>query len=84
MLDLWKDRHTKTNCLKGKKAKKVNFVYQSEPEESESEDDSSSDKEQSSEEEEESDEEPRNSYSVKKSGTNWSSHEEEEIPYFQI
>ena len=60
-----KTGHMKTNCTKGKKAKKVNFINQSEPEESESEDDSSSE-EQSSEEEETSDEEPRNSYSVKK------------------
>ena len=44
-----KTGHTKTNCSKGKKAKKVNFINQSEPEESESEDDSSSE-EQSSEE----------------------------------
>src|SRR5271154_3594585 len=54
--------HTKTNCSKGRKAKKVNFVNQSEPEESEPEDASSSE-EQSSEEEESSDKEPQNSYS---------------------
>src|SRR5271154_2100599 len=59
-----KTGHTKTNCSKGKKAKKVNFINQCEPEESESEDSSS--EEQSSEEKETSDEEPRNSYSVKK------------------
>src|SRR5277367_6045791 len=51
-----KTGHTKTNCSKGKKAKKVNFINQSELEESESEDASSSE-EQSSEEEESSDEE---------------------------
>src|SRR5271154_7141292 len=58
-LNYGKTGHIKTNCSKGKKAKKVNFVNQSEPEESESEDASSSE-EQSSEEEESSDkEQPR-------------------------
>ena len=75
--------HTKTNCSKGKKTKKVNFVNQSESEESEPEDDSFSE-EQSSEEEETSDEKPRNSYSVKKSKTIWTLYKEEEISYFQV
>jgi hypothetical protein len=50
--------HTKTNCSKEKKTKKVNFINQSKPEESMPEDDSTSSKEQSSEKEEASDKEP--------------------------
>ena len=56
--------HTKTNCSKGKKTKKVNFINQSEPEESE--DDPTSSEELSSEEKKTFDKEPRNSYSLKK------------------
>ena len=47
--------HTKTNCSKGRKSKKVNFINQSKPEESE--DNFSFSEEQSSEEKEISDEE---------------------------
>src|SRR5271170_3242908 len=53
-----KTGHIKTNCSKGKKAKKINFVNQSESE------DAYFSEEQSTEES--SDEEPRNSYRVKK------------------
>lgn len=91
--------HTKVNCPRLKRAKKVNHVYQDEIEDPEDSEDSEECimEEDSEEEEIEDDDEynddnestsSRNCYAVKKSGAKWSTYEKErsnqEVPYFQV
>ena len=83
--------HTKVNCPKLKRTKKVNYVYQDEVEDPEASEEEYilEEVEDSEEEEIENDdveyveEDDSESMHQKKSGVKWSTYEKE-VPYFQI